>query len=108
MAETVNYSGRDTDILCLHGWKPEGQGEALMHCGIADAETRRSSVVTGIMKLSQIFTIIFLTERGSSEFSPEFGTLLMRNLRSGFIRSGSLFQSSIYSAISQVKRQMGQ
>lgn len=106
MATTTNYSGRRVDLLVFHDWVSEGEGQASIYAGIADRVTGRGAVVTGIMKLAQLFTIRFLTEKGSSYYNPEYGTEFLTDLRSGIIRGDSAMQSAFSAAVADAKMQM--
>lgn len=97
MAKT-DYSGRTVDLLIFQGTSPEG--EKLVTLGFQDAG---GEVTTGIQKICQTFTILFLTEVGSVPMMPLRGTGFVTAVRQGRLKDESDVQSEFALAAESVK-----
>jgi len=93
MATSTNYSGRMTDLLIFQGTKPAGDQK--IHLGFGDA----GELTTGIQKLAQTFTTLFLLEKGSMPSHPEYGTDLLESVRTGIIQTEADVESIVSLAI---------
>jgi hypothetical protein len=83
MAVTTNYSGRTVDLLSFQNTAPTG--ERRVHLGFGNT----GKVTTGIQKLCQKFTQLFLTDLGSNQYSPNNGTDFILRVQQGAIRDES-------------------
>jgi len=63
---------------------------------------------TGIQKIAQTFTKIFMTDKGSVNGDPAMGTDFMRALRTGGIRDEVSLQGSFQSAVIDVLNYVSQ
>jgi len=79
-------------------------GEALIHLGF-DGEDG-GKITSGIQKMAQTWTLLFLTELGSIQYDPTVGTDFVTNLRMGAIRDESDVQLEFGVAASSVYEQM--
>jgi hypothetical protein len=91
MATSVNYTGRTADLLIFQGAAAVGDAKITLGFGTAGYLT------TGAQKMSQTFTILFLTEIGSIPPVPTEGTNFL-----GLVRSGRLYDETSLRAAFQV------
>jgi len=77
---SVNYSGRSVDLFIFQGAIPAGESRISLSFGDNGGE-----VITGIQKLVQTFTIMFLTERGTVKGHDDVGTEFVTAVRQGRI-----------------------
>lgn len=84
---STDYTGRTKDIHIFQGVDPRSTKVITPEFG------KISNFCTGIQKLVQRYAICLLTELGSQELSPTFGTTLLTNLNN---RSLSLNRVDIY------------
>ena len=96
MAVSVNYSGRLTDLFIFYGAKPVGDQRITLSLGDS------GEVITGIQKLVQSFTILFLTERGSLPLFPDLGTIFITEMRNRNIRDESSIKAFFAASVEQV------
>ena len=63
---------------------------------------------TGVQKIAQTFTKLFLTDRGSVNGDPAMGTDFMSALRTGTIRDENTLQAAFQSAVIDVLNYVSQ
>lgn len=85
MSVTSNYSGRTVDLLIFQNTAPSGRRSITLGLGGATG----GFVTTGVQKLSQMWSIFFLTELGSVPSSLALGTNFLFALRTGAIQDES-------------------
>lgn len=98
MAVSVNYAGRTVDLFIFYGAKPEGDQKITLTLG------NPGEVTTGIQKLVQTFSILFLTERGSLPLFPNLGTDFMLEMRNRNIRDESSIKAFFAASVEQVSQ----
>jgi hypothetical protein len=98
MAVKSNYSGRDIDLLIFQGTAVEGDQKIFLGFNPEGGE-----VTTGIQKLLQTFTILFLTEKGSVPAMPERGTNFLLAVRLGRLNDESDVQAEFSLAVEAIK-----
>lgn len=97
---STDYTGRSVDLLIFQGLQPAG--EALVTLAIGDA----GEVITGIQKLAQSFTSIFLTDVGSIPHDPSIGTTFVEAMRQGRLQDESDLKNEFALAVESVRRQL--
>lgn len=98
MTVSINYAGRTVDLFIFYGAKPTGDQK--IHTSLGD----QGEVITGIQKMVQTFTILFLTERGSLPLFPDLGTSFLAELRNRNIRDESSIKNFFAAAVEQVSQ----
>lgn len=98
MATSIDYTGRSVDLLIFQGIK--AAGDQKLYLGFGDA----GEVVTGIQKLLQTFTTLFLTRRGTIQYHEELGTDFVGALQQGRIRDESDVKAEFAIAVEQVRQ----
>ena len=84
------------DILIFQGVEPVDEQKITLALGNPGAFT------TGIQKVAQSFTKIFLTELGSMDHDPTLGTNFLSALRQGLIRDEVTLQGAFQTAVMDV------
>lgn len=102
MATTTNYSGRSVDLLIFQNTAPAGEKQIYLGFGTG------GELTTGIQKVAQTFTALFLTEVGTVFSQPTLGTDFLTLMRQGALRTESDVQSSFALAAQKVKNVMVQ
>lgn len=95
---STNYSGRKIDLLIFQGTQPAGDQKLTLAFGDA------GEITTGIQKLAQMFTTLFLTERGSINSEPTRGTEFVTAVRRSRIRDESSLNSEFVMAAEAVRK----
>jgi hypothetical protein len=98
MAIKSNYSGRDIDLLIFQGTAVTGDQKIFIGFNPEGGE-----VTTGIQKLLQTFTILFLTEKGSVPAMLERGTNFLSAVRLNRINDESDVQAEFSLAVEAIK-----
>lgn len=88
------------DLLIFQGVAARGEQKVELALGSAGMFT------TGIQKVSQSFTKLFLTERGSVASAPDVGTDFLTQLRSGVIRDEPTLQAAFQAAVLDILNYM--
>lgn len=88
------------DILIFQGVEPVGEKQVELKLG------NPGSFTTGIQKVAQSFTKMFLTEVGSVTNDPTLGTSFLTLLRSGAIRDEASLESAFQAAVLDVMNYM--
>ena len=96
MAST-DFTGRSVDLLIFQGAK--AAGEQQVELGFGDA----GQVVTGIQKLTQTFTTLFLTRLESVQYNPDLGSEFVTAMQASRIRDESDVKSEFALAVEQVR-----
>ena len=96
MAST-NYTGRSVDLLIFQG--AQAAGEQKIHLGFGTA----GEVVTGIQKLVQAFTTLFLTRIGSVPYNTSLGSSFITSMRRGSIQDESDVRTEFALAVENVR-----
>lgn len=96
----TDYSGRLIDLFIFQNAQPTKEQKIYLGFGTA------GQVTTGIQKLSQTFSILFLTEQGSVPSAPTRGTGFLTAIRQGRIIDESTLQSEFVLAAQLVKNFM--
>lgn len=95
------YDGRTVDILAMQGVAASGKKEVGLNLGTS------GFVCTGIQKVAQEFLTLFLTDRGSVKWDPDYGTSFMYNLRTGQINDETTLQSAFEFAVIDIINYLG-
>lgn len=91
----LDYTGRTVDLLVFDG--ADGSRDVLVAQQLF-SESHAGKVVSGIYKLAQKFLLLLLTEKGSQQYAPDYGTEFMTQLRSGVrttLEAEQVFQSAL-------------
>lgn len=99
MATSTDYTGRSVDLLIFQGVKAAGDQKLVLGFGDEGGE-----VVTGIQKLSQTFTTLFLTRLGTIPYHPELGTDFVTALQQGRIKDESDVKAEFAIAVEQIRQ----
>ena len=97
----IDYSGRTVDLLLLKT-VTRPVSETVVDPNVADVPM----AVTGIEKLVQRYALLFLTQIGTVEGSPDEGSEFMRSLGRGMIYDESTLKAEAAKANSLVTRQI--
>ena len=97
---STDYTGRSVDLLIFQGLKSAGEAQVGLELGDA------GEVVTGIQKLSQSFTSIFLTDVGSIPHDPTVGTSFVAAMRQGRLQDEADLKSEFSLAVENVRQQL--
>lgn len=97
---STDYTGRSVDLLIFQGLQPTGETQVALALGSA------GEVVTGIQKLSQSFTSIFLTDIGSIHHDPTVGTSFVSSMRQGRLQDEMDLKSEFALAVENVRQQL--
>ena len=95
---STDYSGRTVDLLIFQGVQPTGNPQITLGFGAA------GEVVTGIQKLTQTFTTMFLTAQGSIPYWPTLGTNFVPHLQQGVIRDEASVKSEFQFASELIRQ----
>lgn len=98
MTVSTDYTGRTVDLLIFQGVQPAGDRRITLGFGEA------GEVVTGIQKLVQTFTTMFLTAQGSIPYLPAWGTNFVPHLQQGVIRDEATVKSEFQFAIELIRQ----
>ncbi len=98
---TSSYAGRSVDLFIFQGAKP--QGEQRISTGFGTG-----ALTSGIQKIGQTFTILFLTDLGSVATYPNQGTGFITAMRQGRLNDESDIQAEFALAAGLVQAQMRQ
>lgn len=99
MAST-DYTGRTIDLSIFIGAKPAGEDKLTLDF------TSGGDVITGIEKMVQTFTLLFLTEQGTVEYYPTLGTPFITSVRKGFINNESDVKNQFNLAVELIRQTM--
>jgi len=97
---STDYTGRSVDLLIFQGLQPAGEAQVTLAIGDA------GEVVTGIQKLAQSFTSIFLTDVGSIHHDPTVGTTFVEAMRQGRLQDESDLKNEFALAVESVRQQL--
>jgi len=97
-ATTTDYSGRLVDLLIFQGVKAEGEAAITLGLGTA------GEICTGAQKLSQSFTLLFLTRLGSNPKHPDWGTNFVPAVQQGRVNTEKAVNSEFNTASELVRR----
>lgn len=100
MASSTDYTGRSVDLSIFLG--AQAQGEQQLVLDFSDG----GDVITGIQKMIQTFTMLFLTEIGSVLYQPSLGCSFITAMRLGAIRNEGDVQAQFDLAIEQIRQTM--
>lgn len=100
MAASVDYTGRTVDLLIFQGVAESGKQPIELGFGTA------GKLCTGIQKVAQSWTMLFMTDRGSILNKPTRGSSFFPAIRQGRIQVDSDVRSQFASAADQVRRTM--
>jgi len=81
MAGTTDYTGRSIDLLIFQGVEESGSQQVSMAFGDT------GYICTGIQKLAQKWTILFLADVGSKKYWQTEGTDILNAIRNSNIRT---------------------
>ena len=95
---STDYTGRTVDLLIFQGVQAIGNRKLTLGFGLA------GEVVTGIQKLVQTFTTMFLTAQGSILYLPAWGTNFVPHLQQGIIRDESTVKSEFQFAVELIRQ----
>lgn len=99
MSTVVDYIGRRVDMLAFHGTIVNQEFLADM---VLVEEGGSGQITAGIVQLAQRTLLELLTEEGSIPYDPTRGTLFMRELRLGQIRTTIEAEQSFSLAVNQL------
>jgi hypothetical protein len=102
MDVTKNYTGRSVDLLIFQNTAPRGEKKLSLGWG----GNTGGALTTGVQKLAQLWTILFLTEQGSIPTSLDDGTVFLFALRTGAIQDESDVQTAFAEAAKDVLNQL--
>jgi len=97
---TINYSGRTVDLLIFQGTKPVGEQKIVLGFG----SEQGGQLTTGIQKMAQSFTSLFLTEKGSVPSEPNKGSGFVTAVRQQQIRDESDVKALFNLAVEDVRK----
>jgi len=97
MAST-DYTGRTVDLFIFQGALPAGEQQIELGFGTA------GEVTTGIQKLVQSFTTLFLTRLGSVPYNSELGSSFVAAVQQGAIRDESDVRNRFALAVEDVRQ----
>lgn len=97
---STDYTGRSVDLLIFQGLTPAGDAQV----GLGFGDT--GEIVTGIQKLSQSFTSIFLTDVGSIHHDSSVGTSFIEAMRQGRLKDEADLKSEFLLAAENVRQQL--
>jgi len=94
----TDFTGRSVDLLVFQGVKAAGEQSIELAFGEA------GEIVTGIQKLVQSFTTLFLTRLGSVPYNEELGSEFVTAMQRSRIRDESDVRSEFALAVEQVRQ----
>ena len=103
MANPYDYTGRTVDLFIFQDLK--SSGEALIDIGFGEGP---GQIITGIQKLVQKWTTLFLTDTGTKLYNPTEGTNFLTDVRLGNIRIESDLVASFNDAAFQIAEVLSQ
>lgn len=74
-----DFTGRSIDLFIMQGAKASGARSIIP----GFAGNTGGKITTGVQKASQLFLLLFLTEKGSRRHEPEFGSTFLTRMRAG-------------------------
>jgi hypothetical protein len=102
MTVSVDYTGRTVDQLIFQG--VEATGDQLVDLGWGDA----GEMCTGVQKVAQTWTTLFMTDLGSIPLDTERGSSFMPAIRLGRIQVDEDVIAEFNLAADRVRRTMDQ
>jgi hypothetical protein len=102
MAASTDYTGRTVDQLIFQGVEPAG--DQLLDLGWGDA----GEMCTGVQKVAQTWTILFMTDLGSIPLDLTRGSDFLQAVRSGRIQVDEDVEAEFNLAAARVRRTMDQ
>ena len=100
MAASIDYSGRTVDLLIFQGVAESGKQPVELGFGTS------GSICTGIQKVVQTWTALFMTDRGTVLNKPTRGSSFFPAIRQGRIQVDSDVRAQFAAAADQVRRTM--
>ena len=100
MAASVDYTGRTVDLLIFQGVAESGKQPIELGFGTA------GSLCTGVQKVAQTWTMLFMTDRGTVLNKPTRGSSFLTAVRQGRIQVDSDVRAQFALAADQVRRTM--
>lgn len=101
MATTsVDYTGRTVDLSIFIGAKADGDQQLTLDF------TSGGDVITGVEKMVQTYTYLFLTEQGSVEYFPTLGTTFITAVQQGVINNENDVQNQFNLAAELIRQTM--
>lgn len=94
---SINYTGRSVDLFIFQGALPAGERQISLGFGTA------GEVITGIQKLVQSFTTLFLTRIGSVKYNSQLGSSFIASMQRGQIRNESDVRTEFALAVEDVR-----
>jgi len=99
MATSTDYTGRTVDVLIFQGAAPVGDQPIGLGFG-----TDGGQITTGIQKLSQTFTVLFLTRKGTVISNAKIGTDFITYMQQGRIQTEDHVLTAFGAAVEDIKR----
>ncbi len=99
MAST-DYTGRTIDLSIFIGAQASGEEQLTLDF------TDGGDVITGVEKMVQTYTILFLTELGTVEYFPNLGTTFITAVRQGAINNENDVQNQFDLAAELIRQTM--
>ena len=103
--QKVDYAGRTVDLLLLKTVLDVPAVNQRVQVDVSDG-TDEPRIVTGIEKLVQRYTLLFLNALGSTKFRPDHGTNLIPRAAKGLIYSLATLESAAAEANLFASRQI--
>ena len=100
MAVSIDYTDRTVDLLIFQGVAASGKQPIELSFGEA------GKICTGIQKVAQSWTMLFMTDRGTILNKPTRGSSFFPSVRIGRIQVDSDVRAEFASASAQVRRTM--
>jgi hypothetical protein len=100
VSASIDYTGRTVDVLIFQGVKETGNH--LIETGFGEA----GYVCTGIQKVAQTWTALFMTDYGSVLNKPTRGSTFLPTVRRGGIQVEEDVPAEFARAAEQVRRTM--
>lgn len=100
MATATDYTGRTIDLSIFIGAQPTGEELLVLDF------TPGGNVITGVEKMVQTYTLLFLTEQGTVEYYPTLGTPFITAVRKGFINNESDVKNQFNLAAELIRQTM--
>lgn len=104
MASVLDYVGRSVDVLAYDGSQINGTDVLLSQTLAAPGTSGK--IVTGILKLSQRYTLELLTEKGSMPYWPSRGNDFITQARQGYLRTSIEALAAFSAAAIDIKRNL--
>lgn len=100
MANTTDYTGRTVDLLIFQGVKAVGDQPITL------GWNGGGQICTGVQKVAQSWTVLFLTDRGTVLNKPNRGTDFLAAVRSGKIQVDEDIPAQFSTAAERVRISM--